>query len=333
MYCPWISLSNSDLTLRDFENRGSSVSALIREFRHGIFPGCVLICGGAGMGKTALAELLAATLLCEHASPAERPCGQCKGCKRVHAGTHPDLLTPSETKKKSIGVEEIRGILSALQTHALESERRAVLLDDADRLTPQAQNSLLKNLEEHPPQTHFILTTAYETRILSTIRSRVVTVRLAPMPRDALTAWLAGQGLSEDEAQESARLSDGSPGLALTLSADETDRSLRALAYETVFRLTDEADIPDIEYRLKDLKDDFDRFLTVLERELRLCMRGIPDTEMSAAWPEARPARIARVLGFVIRAEQQRASNVNYQAVLNVLLQTIVEETKKWRLS
>ena len=333
MYCRWISLSSSELSLKDFESRGSSVSALIRELRRDVFPGCVLICGGTGMGKTALARLLASALLCEDPSPAMRPCGQCRGCRRVMSATHPDLLTPTETKKKSIGVDEIRGILSALQTHALESDRRAVLLDDADRLTPQAQNSLLKNLEEHPPATHFILTTAYETRILSTIRSRVVTVRLAPMAPDSLLTWLRGQGLDEASAREYARLSDGSPGLALTLSADESDRTLRSLAYDTVFRLEDEADIPETEYRLKDLKDDFDRFLNILERELRLCMRGETDPRMSGRWTGARPSQLASLLGAVIRAEQQRASNVNYQAALNVLLQTIVEEFKKWPLS
>ena len=115
------------------------MSALIRELRRDVFPGCVLICGGTGMGKTALAQLLAAALLCEAPAPEKRPCGQCKGCRRVQSFTHPDLLTPAETKKKSIGVEEIRGILSALQSHALESDRRVVLLDEADRLTPQAQ--------------------------------------------------------------------------------------------------------------------------------------------------------------------------------------------------
>ena len=326
-------MSSSELSLTEFESRGSSVSALIRELRRDVFPGCVLICGGTGMGKTALARLLAAALLCEEPAPEKRPCGQCKGCRRVQSFTHPDLLTPAETKKKSIGVEEIRGILSALQTHALESDRRAVLLDDADRLTPQAQNSLLKNLEDHPPATHFILTTAYETRILSTIRSRVVTVRLAPMTQDSLTAWLSRQGLSAEDAREYARLSDGSPGLALTLSADETDRKLRELAYETVFRLSGEKDIPDAEYALRDLKEEFDRFLAVLERELRLCMRGDANMRMGECWAEARPTQLASALGAVIRAEQQRASNVNYQAALNVLLQTIVEEFKKWPLS
>ena len=306
------------------------MAALIRELKRGVFPGCVLICGGAGMGKSTLARLLASALLCEDPSPAVRPCGQCKSCKRAKALTHPDLLTPAETKKKSISVDEIRGILSALQTHALESDRRAVLLDDADRLTPQAQNSLLKNLEEHPPATHFILTTAYETRVLSTIRSRVITVRLAPMTEKALADWLHLQGLDAEDAREYARLSDGSPGLALTLSADASDQAMRALAYDTVFSLDDESGIPDIEYKLKDLKDDFDRYLSVTERELRLAMRSASDARMSGRWADALPAQLAGVLGHVIRAEQQRASNVNYQAVLNVLLQSIVEEFKKW---
>ena len=333
MYCRWISLSSSELSLKDFESRGSSVSALIRELRRDVFPGCVLICGGTGMGKTALARLLASALLCEDPSPAMRPCGQCRGCRRVMSATHPDLLTPTETKKKSIGVEEIRGILSALQTHALESDRRAVLLDDADRLTPQAQNSLLKNLEEHPPQTHFILTTAYENRVLSTIRSRVITVRIAPMPENSLIRWLGAQGVPEADAREYARLSDGSPGQALQLAQDESDRRLRALAAETLFRLTDESDIPEAEFLLKDLKDDFDAWLRVVERELRLILHSASGVAASAVWQAAAPGRLARVLSCVITAEQQRASNVNFQAVLHVLLQKIMEEISTWQSS
>ena len=306
------------------------MAALIRELRRGIFPGAVMLCGGTGMGKTALARLLAAALLCEHADPGARPCMQCKGCRRVMDATHPDLLTPAESKKKSIGVEEIRGILGALQAHALESERRVVLLDDADRLTVPAQNSLLKNLEEHPPATHFILTSAYENRVLSTIRSRVVSVRIAPMELNALAAWLTARGVPEAQARSAARLSDGSPGAALTLTADESDQTLRALAYDTVFKLRTEADIPQIEYRLRDLKDDFDAFLAVVERELRLAMRGAADEALPAPWNTARPAQLARITDAVIRAEQYRASNVNYLAALNVLLQNTLEEVSTW---
>ena len=331
MCCPWISLSNSEPRLSDFEARGSGVAALIREVRGGRFPDCVLICGGRGMGKTTLASLLAAALLCKAEQPERRPCGQCKSCLRVRDRLHPDLLTPAETKKKSVGVDEIRGILNALQSFALESDSRAVLLDDADLLTPQAQNSLLKSLEEHPAGTHFILTTAYETRLLSTIRSRVVTVRLAPMPVDALARWLVVRGLPESEALDCARFSDGSPGLALELHGDDADQALRGLVCDTVFRLETVTDIPEIESRLKDLKEDADGFLRVLERELRLRMHGMaPDRRAAARWEAARPNQLASILTHVFRAEQQRASNVNFQACLNVLLQNIVEEIKQW---
>ncbi len=290
----------------------------------------MLICGAPGMGKTTLAGLLAAALLCTETDPAQRPCLQCKSCRRVLKGTHPDVLLPAESKKKSVGVDEIRGLLSALQSHALESDRRAVLLDDADLLTAAAQNSLLKRLEEQPPGTHFILTTANEANILSTIRSRVLTVRMAPMRIDAVAAWLARTGVPEETARESAQLSDGNPGLALTLSADETDQALRSLAYETVFRLTAEKDVPEAEYRLKDLKENTDAFLAVLERELRMMIHGTAYSDTAAPWRDAPPSALARVLGLVLLAERQRASNVNAQAALSALLLSIVEEMTVW---
>ena len=326
-------MSSSELRLSDFSARGSGIAALIGELARDTFPGSVLLCGGPGAGKTALSRLLAAALLCEADDPGARPCLTCRSCRRVLDDTHPDLLTPTETKKKSIGADEVRGILSALQSHALESARRVVLLDDADRLTAAAQNSLLKNLEEHPPQTHFILTTAYENRVLSTIRSRVITVRIAPMPENSLIRWLGAQGVPEADAREYARLSDGSPGQALQLAQDESDRRLRALAAETLFRLTDESDIPEAEFQLKDLKDDFDAWLRVVERELRLMLHSASGVAASAVWQAAAPGRLARVLSCVITAEQQRASNVNFQAVLHVLLQKIMEEISTWQSS
>ncbi len=323
-------MSNSEPRLADFEARGSGVRSLIGELRRGAFPGAVLLCGGSGMGKTALSRLLAAALLCAAPDPSQRPCGQCRSCKRIQDGTHPDLLTPAETKNKSVGVDQTRGILSALQTYALESDRRVVLLDDADRLTAAAQNSLLKNLEDHPPATHFILTAASESRILSTIRSRVITIRLAPMAADALSAWLASQGIDRAQARESAELSEGSPGQALALNADEADRAMRQLAYETFFALAEEKDIPEICARLKDLKDDFNRYLAVVARELRLCMRHAQDAAVPFRWQAAPPQGVARVLGHVLYAEQQRAANVNDQAVFNVLLQSTLEELQSW---
>lgn len=323
-------MSNSELTLADFEKRGSSLRTLIRELRADRFPGAVMLCGPAGMGKTALSRLLAAALLCREGDPSARPCLACKACRRALSGTHPDILTPQETKKKSIGVDEIRDVIGALQSFALESDRRVVLLDDADRLTVPAQNSLLKSVEDHAPGTHFILTTANEANILSTIRSRVLTVRIAPLDTDTLAAWLTREGVQESEAREAARLSDGNPGLALQLSADESDRALRTLVYETVFQLTGVDDIPTAEHRLKDLKDDSDAWFAVLERELRLLMRGEADGSMAAPWRSATPLQLSRVLRLVLRAERQRASNVNIQAALSVLLQSIVEDMTVW---
>ena len=138
------------ITLDSFSSLGEAPRALVQDVLGGRAPHAVLITGIAGTGKRTLARLLACALLC--VGEGQRPCMQCKGCRRVLAGTHPDLLTPSCTDKdRTIKVDHLREVLRALSFHALEG-RRVILLENAQRMTVQAQNALLKLLEEPPPQ-------------------------------------------------------------------------------------------------------------------------------------------------------------------------------------
>ena len=144
------------ITLDSFSSLGEAPRALVQDVLGGRAPHAVLITGIAGTGKRTLARLLACALLC--VGEGQRPCMQCKGCRRVLAGTHPDLLTPSCTDKdRTIKVDHLREVLCALSFHALEG-RRVILLENAQRMTVQAQNALLKSLEEPDGETHFILT-------------------------------------------------------------------------------------------------------------------------------------------------------------------------------
>jgi len=326
-------LSNTEVGLNAFRDRGPSARALIDTLPTGHFPSSLIICGAQGMGKTAFARMLSAALLCLSDGQG-RPCMACRGCKRVLNGTHPDLLTPDKTDKKSIGVAEIRGILQALGVFATEGGRRVVLIDDADRLTREAQNSMLKTLEEPGDDTFFILTAARENLLLSTIRSRCRTVRLAPMAEDALTDFLTDEGVPEPEARSLAQLSGGSPGLALRLRGDEEDRRMRELVVRTALSLTARSDIPRADEMTRDLKDQADRYLAVLERELQLLAhgRGLHDG-LKGPWLNAGPTQFARISQLTVDAERMRASNVNYQAVLNCLFQSIVEEVTGWQQS
>ena len=164
------------ITLDSFSSLGEAPRALVQDVLGGRAPHAALITGIAGAGKRTLARLLACALLC--VGEGQRPCMQCKGCRRVLAGTHPDLLTPSCTDKdRTIKVDHLREVLRALSFHALEG-RRVILLENAQRMTVQAQNALLKSLEEPDGETHFILTASGETGILPTVRSRCVLLRI-----------------------------------------------------------------------------------------------------------------------------------------------------------
>ena len=125
------------ITLDSFSSLGEAPRALVQDVLGGRAPHAVLITGIAGTGKRTLARLLACALLC--VGEGRRPCMQCKGCRRVLAGTHPDLLTPSCTDKdRTIKVDHLREVLRALSFHALEG-RRVILLENAQRMTEAAQ--------------------------------------------------------------------------------------------------------------------------------------------------------------------------------------------------
>lgn len=134
----------------------------------------------AGPSDAPLGETLEAgarLLLCE-AEPSRRPCGACEACRLLEAGSHPDLLRlEPEAGKKQIGVDPVRRLEGALASASARRGKRVVLAADAHRMTPAAQNALLKTLEEPPEGVHFLLS-GTESGLLATIRSRCMIVRL-----------------------------------------------------------------------------------------------------------------------------------------------------------
>ena len=236
------------ITLDSFSSLGEAPRALVQDVLGGRAPHAVLITGIAGTGKRTLARLLACALLC--VGEGQRPCMQCKGCRRVLAGTHPDLLTPSCTDKdRTIKVDHLREVLRALSFHALEG-RRVILLENAQRMTVQAQNALLKSLEEPDGETHFILTASGETGILPTVRSRCRVVRMPPWPRERLEAELLARQADADKAREIAALCGGSLGAALDMLQNPAFFALHELCERTFFSVRGARDVPLLSFLL-----------------------------------------------------------------------------------
>jgi DNA polymerase-3 subunit delta' len=214
----------------------------------GTAPHAIVIAGPSGVGKTTLALDLAAGLLCGAPAPEDRPCRECRGCRLVERGSHADLhvLRPAGPGNQiRIGDRSdpepgtVRRLIAELALLPVEGGARVALVEQADRLNDEAQSALLKTLEEPPSGVTIVLCADHEDRLLPTVRSRCVRIRLGPVAIRDVEAILAEQGAADaPTAARLARLAAGRPGLARTwalapeavIARGEIARSLLDLA-------------------------------------------------------------------------------------------------------
>lgn len=140
--------------MRDFAAQGAVFAGLMQTLREGTFVHAYLISGMRGVGKHTLARLMAQYILCR-GDKGDEPCGVCPSCVRMLDGTHPDVvrLLP-EKDKKSIVVDQVRELVALAGEHTYEGGRRILLIEQAEKMNPQAQNALLKTLEEPRRRTY-----------------------------------------------------------------------------------------------------------------------------------------------------------------------------------
>jgi hypothetical protein len=190
-----------------------------------------LVHGPAGAGKGAFVEDLLALLLCTDGDRSARPCNACAGCRMARGRTHPDLVVGSPEvwrETRSTGeslVAAARRWLGSTAGAPIAGERRVVLIEGADRTGEQIQNAFLKVLEEPSDRHVFILVADEPNRLLDTVRSRCQPLRIGPVPRADLSAWLMERELlPREQADALARLSDGYVGRARTLVFGKGER-------------------------------------------------------------------------------------------------------------
>jgi DNA polymerase III delta' subunit len=209
-----------------FRTRGQpvAVEALRAMLAAGI-PHAILLVGPGGVGKTTLALDVAAALFCLAPEPADRPDRTCRACRALDHGNHPDLHLLAPVGAGSIipigGREErgVRDLVSELSLLPVEGGARVAVIEAAHRMTEDAQSALLKTLEEPPRGAVLILCAEDEERLLPTIRSRCVRLRLGSIGVRAIEQILAEHDVADaPTAARAARLAGGRPGLALKLA-------------------------------------------------------------------------------------------------------------------
>ncbi|MBI2856376.1 MAG: DNA polymerase III subunit delta' [Chloroflexi bacterium] len=205
----------------------AAVTLLSRSLERDMLAHAYIFVGPPRVGKTALALALAQGVNCL-APTASRPCGECGQCRRIAQMRHPDVQiidrdagAARSGPRTEIGIDQVRDVQHAAALLPYEGRCRVFIFQDADAISAEASNALLKLLEEPPDSVLLVLLTTNSESVLPTILSRCQVVDLNPLPLDAIVAELQHvTDKSSREALELARLSGGRIGWALEAARD-----------------------------------------------------------------------------------------------------------------
>ncbi|MGE3177367.1 MAG: ATP-binding protein [Vicinamibacterales bacterium] len=252
------------MPFRDCVGHRRLIAVLARAVSRGTLPPSLLFSGPDGVGKRRIAVAIAQALNClnprtggadardgavvdsrdsRDSQPAFEPelepafeldaCGACAACQRIARGVHPDVLLIEPLDSGVIKVDQVRDAVERAAYRPFEGRRRVVIVDDADALMPQAQNALLKTLEEPPAASVFLLVSSRPDMLLPTVRSRCPQLRFRALSDAEVARALVAGGATDAEARAVAATADGSLGRALAASAgdllDSRDTAARVL--------------------------------------------------------------------------------------------------------
>ncbi len=195
-----------------------------------------IIQGEAGSGKKLLADTFATTLQCEEGGIC--PCGHCQSCKQAVSGNHPDIRRVIH-EKATIGVDDIRLQLNNdILVKPYSRPYKVYIIDEAEKMTEQAQNAMLKTIEEPPEYAVIILLTVNAKLLLPTILSRCILLNVRPVARQAVTRLLTERyGIAGFMAEVAADFADGIPGKAIAYAQSGEFVSLKDEVIKVLRRL------------------------------------------------------------------------------------------------
>jgi DNA polymerase-3 subunit delta' len=235
------------MPFRDIVGHRRLIGLVARSIESGTLPPSLILAGPEGIGKRLLAIATAQALNCfrpgisgaQASSQVDDAgfdaCGTCASCTKIARGVHPDVHFVVPGDSGSIKIEQVRDVVDRAGYRPFEGRRRVVVFDQADALVPQAQNALLKTLEEPAPSSVFLLVTSRPDALLPTVLSRCPRLRFRPLDVEDVAAVLIRQGRSEAEARAVAATADGSVGHALSASGadlvEARDVAARVLAH------------------------------------------------------------------------------------------------------
>ncbi|HHY81765.1 MAG TPA: DNA polymerase III subunit delta' [Clostridiales bacterium] len=248
--------------------QSSLISKMERILAGGRIVHAYLFTGPAGIGKKTMSNLLAQALICNE--PGDKPCNRCSTCRQFLSGNHPDVIWIRRPEDKTgIIVDQIRSMQAIIKVKPYQAGKRICFIENAHLMTEQAQNALLKTLEEPPSYTVFFLLSDNTSTLLPTIVSRCQVFRVGSLSRETIKDILNQRlGISFEEAGTYAALSQGNPGKAISLAGDEVFRSCREKLINSLSQ-AGSLKILDIYGLFDENKEHIDELLDILEAWFR----------------------------------------------------------------
>lgn len=295
--------------------------------------------GEKGSGKKMLANLFAQTLQCEKGGA--EPCHECHSCKQAASGNHPDIIRVTHEKPNSISVDDIRvQINEDIQVKPYNGKYKVYIVPDADMMTVQAQNALLKTIEEPPAYAVILLLTENADSLLPTICSRCVMLKLRNIKDQLVKKYLMEQLQVPDyKADVCTAFAQGNIGKATMLASSEhfneiKDEAVRLLKNIDTMEL---GDLVEAVKRISAYKIEITDYLDILMIWYRDVLiykatmnidRLIFSEEIDSIRERAKKSSyegIETILEALEKAKARLRANVNFDLVMELLLLTIKE--------
>ena len=295
--------------------------------------------GERGSGKKLLAHLFAMTLQCE--SNQSEPCGNCRSCKQADGGNQPDIITVTHEKPGSIGVEDIRQQINAdVMIKPYASPYKVYIVPGADMMTVQAQNALLKTIEEPPEYAVIFLLSENAESLLPTIRSRCVMLKLRNVKQTLIKKYLMEQRQVPDyQAAVCAAFAQGNIGRAIMLASSEHFAEIKDGAIQ-LMKYIGEMELHEIVAAIKEINKyklevtDYLDIITIWYRDVLLykatkdVSNVIFSDQLKFIKEKASKSSyegIETILEAIEKAKTRLKANVNFDLVMELLLLTIKE--------
>lgn len=234
---------------------------------------CYMLCGADGLGKRMIAKAFAKSIQCE--AKGAYPCGVCASCKQIENENHPDVVYVRHEKPTVFGVDDIReGLNRSIVIKPYKSEKKIYILEDGELLNAQAQNAMLKTIEEPPSYAVILILTSNREVFLPTILSRCVELSLQPVQDDDIVRCLTKRGFNMDlNRDEVLRFAGGNIGRAIAYLEDEEYQKLMQDVQEILYGLPD-ANSADIRQDVEKLSAYKEQMPLILE-QIRLWFRDV----------------------------------------------------------